>query len=138
MIFLFAYLSKWEGSIMAAEFVWERDLPEKLLVERFHIRTGFHEGQREIVERLVLGGRVLAIQRTGWGKSLCYQMASLYYPYLTIVFSPLKALMRDQYLRCNEVYRIPAAIVSSDFSEEENRATLLQAINNQIKILFIA
>src|SRR5215469_14692337 len=110
---------------MAFGFVWKKDPPEKLLAERFGITTGFHHGQRDIIERLVGGRRVLAIQRTGWGKSLCYQIASLYYPHLTIIFSPLKALMRDQHLRCNEVYHIPAAIVSSDFSEEENKATLL-------------
>jgi ATP-dependent DNA helicase RecQ len=123
---------------MASEYSWENDPPEQVLAERFGITTGFHDGQRDIIARLVGGRRVLAIQRTGWGKSLCYQIASLYYPHLTIIFSPLKALMRDQYLRCNEVYHIPAAIVSSDFSEEENIATLLQAINNEIKILFIA
>jgi ATP-dependent DNA helicase RecQ len=65
-------------------------------------------------------------------------MASLYYPHLTLVFSPLKALMRDQCRRCNEVYRIPAAIVSSDFSEEENAETLQQAVAGHIKILYIA
>jgi len=70
--------------------------------------------------------------------SLCYQMASLYFPHLTIVFSPLKALMRDQCQRCNDIYNIPAAIVSSDFSPEENRATLAQAIGGHCKILFIA
>src|SRR5712691_11412505 len=93
--------------------------PEALLKERFRINTGFHPGQHEIIEQLVQGKRLLVIQRTGWGKSLCYQMASLYYPHLTLVFSPLKALMRDQCQRCNEVYAIPAGIVSSEFSQEE-------------------
>src|SRR6266571_1827610 len=65
-------------------------------------------------------------------------MASLYYPHLTIVFSPLKALMRDQCQRCNEAYAIPSAIVSSDFSEDENKATLEQAVAGDFKILFIA
>ncbi len=123
---------------MLSGLIWQDYPPEKLLTERFHISTGFHPGQLEIIERLVQGQRVLAIQRTGWGKSLCYQMASLYYPHLTIVFSPLKALMRDQCQRCNNVYSIPAAIVSSDFSEEENRATLEQAVTGIFKILFIA
>ncbi len=77
-------------------FMMHDKQPEALLVGRFHITGKFHSGQREIIELLVQGKRVLAIQRTGWGKSLCYQIASLYYPYLTIVFSPLKALMRDQ------------------------------------------
>jgi ATP-dependent DNA helicase RecQ len=118
-------------------FTWQGDPPEQLLTEHFAITTGFHPGQREIIEQLVLGRRVLAIQRTGWGKSLCYQMASLYFPYLTIVFSPLKALMRDQCQRCNAV-GLGAGIISSDFSSEENRSTLEKAQTNNFKILFIA
>jgi ATP-dependent DNA helicase, RecQ family len=123
---------------MKFESTGKNDSLEKQLVEIFNITTGFRDGQYDIITRLIQGKRVLAIQRTGWGKSLCYQMASLHYPHLTIVFSPLKALMRDQYLRCNEKYTIPAGIVSSDFSEEENKAMLRKAIHNDIKILFIA
>ena len=123
---------------MSDEITWQSHPPERLLAERFFISSGFHPGQREIIERLVHGQRVLAIQRTGWGKSLCYQMASLYYPHLTIVFSPLKALMRDQCQRCSTFYNISAAIVSSDFDEAENRQTLARAVNGAYKILFIA
>ncbi len=123
---------------MASEVTWQGNPPEKLLKERFHISTGFHAGQRDIIEQLVQGKRLLVIQRTGWGKSLCYQLASLYYPHLALVFSPLKALMRDQCQRCNDVYAIPAAIVSSEFSLEENRATLMQAVERRFKVLFIA
>ncbi|TMD94138.1 MAG: DEAD/DEAH box helicase, partial [Chloroflexi bacterium] len=123
---------------METGLTWQSYPPEKLLVERFHISTGFHPGQRDIIEQLVHGKRILAIQRTAWGKSLCYQIASLYYPHLTIVFSPLKALMRDQCQRCNTVYAIPSAIVSSDFSEEENQATMEQVVAGNFKLLFIA
>src|SRR5579885_2050086 len=123
---------------MASAGTWHSVPPEKLLEERFHISAGFHPGQRDIIEQLVQGKRVFAIQRTGWGKSLCYQMTSLYYPHLTLVFSPLKALMRDQCKRCNEVYAIPAAIVSSDFTEDENRMTLERAVAGHFKILYIA
>jgi RecQ family ATP-dependent DNA helicase len=123
---------------VASAVTWRDYPPEKLLEERFHISEGFHPGQRDIIEQLVQGKRLLVIQRTGWGKSLCYQMASLYYPHLTIVFSPLKALMRDQCRRCNIVYNIPSAIVSSEFSPEENKETLAQAIQGRFNILFIA
>jgi ATP-dependent DNA helicase RecQ len=122
---------------VAMVYDWNAFPPERLLIERFGLQN-FHPGQREIIEQLVQGKRVLAIQRTGWGKSLCYQMASLYYPHLTLVFSPLKALMRDQCQRCNEVYHIPSAIVSSDFSPDENCAILERAVAGQIKILYIA
>src|SRR5204863_7147419 len=47
-------------------------------------------------------------------------------------------LMRDQCQRCNEVYAIPSAIVSSDFSEDENKATLEQAVAGSFNLLFIA
>lgn len=117
---------------------WQSDPPEQLLRERFGITTGFHSGQREIIEQLALGKRLLVIQRTGWGKSLCYQMASLYFPHMTIVFSPLKALMREQCQRCNEVYGIPAGIVSSEFSRQDKRATLAQAVTGKLKILYIS
>src|SRR5258708_4610164 len=127
-----------EVSMTALAATWQSNPPEQLLKERFHISAGFHPGQRDIIEQLVQGERLLVIQRTGWGKSLCYQMASLYYPHLTIVFSPLKALMRDQCQRCNIVYNIPSAIISSEFSPDENRATLAQAIEGRFKILFIA
>ena len=63
---------------MVPTVTWQSNPPEKLLKERFHISTGFHPGQRDIIEQLIQGKRLLVIQRTGWGKSLCYQMASLY------------------------------------------------------------
>src|SRR5579872_358688 len=111
---------------------------ETVLRERFHILSGFYPGQREIIEQLLQGKRVLAIQRTGWGKSLCYQLTSFYYPHLTIVFSPLKALMRDQCQHCNTLYGISSAIISSENTPEENVALLEQAIAGRFKILFIA
>src|SRR6266576_1685929 len=123
---------------MSSGLSWQNHPPEKLLAERFHISTGFHAGQRDIIEQLVQGKRILAIQHTGWGKSLCYQMASLYYPHLTVVFSPLKALMRDQCQRCNDIYGIPSAIVSSEFREGKNEATLERAVVGKLKMLFIA
>lgn len=119
---------------------WYAFPPERLLVERFGMQN-FHPGQREIIERLVQGKqtrRVLAIQHTGWGKSLCYQMASMYLHGLTIVISPLKALMRDQCMRCNDIYGISAAIVSSDLSGPANREILEKAVAGEFEVLYIA
>ena len=122
---------------MESSIPWQECPPEKLLRERFHISTDFHPGQREIIEQLVQGRRILAIQRTGWGKSLLFQITCLYYPHLTIVFSPLKALMRDQCQRCNTTYKLPSAILSSDFTTQENRETLIRAEAGELKILFV-
>ncbi len=124
-------------AVTVPSVTWQGCPPEKLLQERFHIATDFHPGQREIIEQLVQGQRILAVQRTGWGKSVLYQLSSLYYPHLTVIFSPLKALMRDQCQRCNTVYAIPSAILSSDFTTQENRETLARAEAGELKLLFI-
>ncbi len=59
-----------EVSMTALAATWQSNPPEQLLKERFHISAGFHPGQRDIIEQLVQGERLLVIQRTGWGKSL--------------------------------------------------------------------
>ena len=123
---------------MQTDKMWRGQDLEELLAERFHIQTGFRPGQRELIERLLQGERMLAVQRMGWGKSLCYQMASLCLPHLTLVLSPLKAHLRDQCQRCNGLYGIPSALVSSGKSREENYTTFTQAMAGNIKILFLA
>ncbi|GCE11369.1 RecQ family ATP-dependent DNA helicase [Tengunoibacter tsumagoiensis] len=122
---------------MSTLITWQSYTVEQLLVERFHIQTGFHPTQRMIIEQIVHGRRVLAIQRTGWGKSLCYQIASLYFPHLTLVFSPLKALMRDQWRACVERYQIPAAMICSDFTEEANQEIFERSCQGEFKLLYI-
>ena len=56
----------------------------------------FRAGQQDIVEAVCAGKNVLAIMPTGGGKSLCYQLPALLRDGLTVVISPLIALMRDQ------------------------------------------
>ena len=56
----------------------------------------FRPGQEEIVEAVAAGRDVLAVMPTGGGKSLCFQLPALLRPGLTVVISPLIALMRDQ------------------------------------------
>ena len=57
---------------------------------------GFRPGQEEVVEAVLAGEDVLAVMPTGSGKSLCYQLPALVRGGLTVVVSPLIALMRDQ------------------------------------------
>ena len=123
---------------MQQERMWQGQNLEEVLAERFHIQAGFHPGQRELIERLLQGERLLVIQPTGWGKSLCSQVVSVCLPHLTLVFSPLKALLRDQCQRNNSLYNIPSALVSSDKSFKENCATFTRAMAGTIKILFLA
>jgi ATP-dependent DNA helicase RecQ len=58
--------------------------------------SAFRPGQAEIVDAVVAGRNVLAIMPTGGGKSLCFQLPALMRPGVTVVISPLIALMRDQ------------------------------------------
>src|SRR5688500_18407620 len=57
---------------------------------------GFRDRQEPVIERLIEGRSVLAIFPTGAGKSLCYQLSALLFDGLTLVISPLIALMKDQ------------------------------------------
>jgi hypothetical protein len=63
---------------MSSGLIWQNHPPEKLLAERFHISIDFHPGQRNIIEQLVQGKRVLAIQRTG---NSTYARSSVSVPY---------------------------------------------------------
>ena len=111
---------------------------DSVLRDTFRIQTGFRQHQREVIERLLFNNKVLFVARTGHGKSLCYQIPASLLPGTTLVFSPLRALMKDQNDRLNRVYKIPSAIVSSDFEIAENRGTLDSAMQGKYKILFIA
>src|ERR1700731_3825655 len=80
----------------------------------------FRDGQYEAINTLLTTGRVLCILPTGHGKSLLYQIPACLLGGLTIVISPLLALMRDQIDHLNKRFNIPAAAINSDQTDEEN------------------
>ena len=98
----------------------------------------FRRGQREALTLLLEEGRLLCIQPTGHGKSLLYQLPAVLLEGLTLVVSPLLALMRDQLQQLNHRFGIPAASINTDQSEAENYAARLAAHQGTIRILFIA
>jgi len=98
----------------------------------------FREGQLEAINELMRNGRLLCIQPIGHGKSLLYQLPSLLLPGLTLIISPLLALMRDQILHLTRKFKIPAASINSDQSELENSNTRTATQEGKIKILFVA
>ena len=79
----------------ATRSVEETDKPLKVLHDVFGF-SSFRQGQEEVVRTLLNGENVLAVMPTGAGKSLCYQLPTLVRGGLTVVVSPLIALMRDQ------------------------------------------
>jgi len=109
---------------------------EKLLQRQFGI-AHFHDEQWECIKLLLAARRVLMIQRTGFGKSLCYQYPALQLKGTTVIFSPLIALMRDQVASLN-ARGIAARCVNSEQDDEENQRILDEAAAGKIKILYIA
>ena len=97
----------------------------------------FRPGQEEIIAAIGAGENVLAIMPTGSGKSLCYQVPALARDGLTLVISPLVALMRDQVsaLRQNGV---AAGALTSASTDEERDDILGQLRNGTLKLLYMA
>src|SRR5438552_16736068 len=78
----------------------------------------FRDGQQAVVDRLLAGKSVLSIFPTGGGKSLCYQLPALVLDGLTVVISPLIALMKDQ-LDFLKARGVPAARLDSSLGIAE-------------------
>lgn len=97
----------------------------------------FHDLQWEVINTLLEGRRVLFVEKTGYGKSLCYQFPATQLDGVTIVFSPLIALMRDQ-VQSMATKGIRAAAINSNQSHDENDRVIALAQNNRLDILYIA
>ena len=110
---------------------------EVILKDRFGLDT-FRLGQAEAICALMEKNRLLCIQPTGHGKSLLYQIPAVLLDGMTLVISPLLALMRDQISQLTHRFNIPAASINSDQSEYENNIAKTAATAGKIKILFVA
>lgn len=108
-----------------------------ILRERFRF-PAFRPGQREAIAALLEEGRLICIQPTGHGKSLLYQLPAAMFEGMTLVISPLLALMRDQISQLQERFAIPAASINSDQSDEENQQVRQEAHAGRWRILFVA
>ena len=97
----------------------------------------FRPGQKEIVRAVLAGRDVLAVMPTGSGKSLGYQLPALLLPGLTIVVSPLIALMKDQVDELNRK-GIPAAALHSLASPADRRAAIAGARDGSLRLLYVA
>jgi len=97
--------------------------------------TSWRPGQREAVEAALEGRDSLIVMPTGGGKSLCYQLPGLATEELTIVVSPLIALMNDQWRRLSGAGH-PVAMVTSAMSEEATRHALAQVRGGAARIVY--
>src|SRR4030095_4166085 len=107
-----------------------------LLRERFCFAE-FRPAQKQVIDRVMAGQAVLAVMPTGSGKALCYQLPALALPGLTLVVSPLIALMKDQVDQLNHL-GVPATVINSSVSRAQQRSRLEQAIAGRIKLLYVA
>ncbi|MDR1129501.1 MAG: RecQ family ATP-dependent DNA helicase [Prevotellaceae bacterium] len=109
---------------------------EILLQKTFRL-PAFYDEQWQTVEKVLNGERILLIEKTGFGKSLCFQFPATVFKGTTVIFSPLIALMRDQVSKLQSL-GINAKCINSEQSHEENSQIINEAKQGKIKILYIA
>ncbi|WP_172297772.1 DNA helicase RecQ [Pseudoruegeria sp. HB172150] len=97
----------------------------------------FRPGQAEIVQAVTEGRNVLAIMPTGGGKSLCYQLPALVRDGVTVVISPLIALMRDQVRSLREA-GVEAGALTSGNTQEETDEVFRALDEGRLKLLYMA
>jgi ATP-dependent DNA helicase RecQ len=97
----------------------------------------FRPLQEDIIGSILAGKDTLALLPTGGGKSLCFQVPGLVLPGLTLVISPLIALMRDQVEQLNRRH-IPATYINSSLSRSEIDRKLQMAMDGKYKFLYLA
>jgi len=97
----------------------------------------FRHGQQQTIEQLLSGHSSLAVFPTGSGKSLCYQLTATQLPHLTLVVSPLLALMKDQ-LEFLAAKGINAASIDSSLSYEQSQQVMRDVRQGKIKILMVS
>ena len=97
----------------------------------------FRPGQEAVIHHVVSGKSTLAVMPTGRGKSLCFQLPALMRNGMSIVVSPLIALMKDQVDELNR-RGIPAAALNSTLNLSEQREVIANALNGSYRFLYIA
>ena len=115
--------------------IGEKDLLQKLKSNFGY--DSFRLEQQKIVENILAKNDTLVIMPTGGGKSICFQLPALFFDGITLVISPLIALMKDQVdsLKANG---IPATYFNSSQSSEEQQQVFNAVANKEIKLLYVA
>jgi len=108
---------------------------EAILKEKFKIDS-FYDMQWEVISLILKKKRALFVAKTGYGKSLCYQFPAVLFDGLTVVYTPLVALMRDQVKNMQKL-GIPAKSINYQQDREEIEKTVEEAKQGKLKILYI-
>jgi ATP-dependent DNA helicase RecQ len=121
---------------LAQDLAHDLTTAEDILRKTFGF-SAFRPGQAEIVETILQGRDVLAVMPTGSGKSLCYQLPALARGGLTVVVSPLIALMRNQVAQLRG-YGVAAAALNSANDAFENRDVREDLERGELRLLYVA
>ena len=105
-------------------------------LQRFGLRQ-FRPGQKDVIDALMSGDDCLCIMPTGGGKSLCYQLPSLLRDGVTLVVSPLIALMKDQVDSLLQV-NVPATLINSTLTSAEQVERLGRLAAGEYKLVYVA
>jgi len=108
------------------------------MLQRDFGHTTLREGQRQVIERVMSGIDTLGIMPTGAGKSLTFQLPAMLLPGVTIVLSPLIALMKDQLESLPPRVRDRSTIINSTISFDEIERRLGEIRKGAIKLVYIA
>lgn len=114
----------------------DTNTPEKLLQKHFGYST-FRPQQKEIIEHVATGNDAVVLMPTGGGKSMCYQLPSLMRKGLTVVISPLIALMKDQ-VQALQANGIKAAYLNSSMDGQEENVVRNDLNNGLVKLLYVS
>ncbi len=106
-------------------------------LERWFGYDSFRPQQHEVIERIESGGDALVLMPTGGGKSLCYQLPAVRSEGLTVVVSPLIALMEDQ-VNALQDRGIAAAYLNSSLSLRDQRVVAQQVLSGQVQLVYVA
>jgi ATP-dependent DNA helicase RecQ len=110
--------------------------PASILKETFGYDT-YRPLQQEVIENVLARRDSLAVMPTGGGKSLCYQIPSLLFDGLTVVVSPLIALMKDQVEQLR-AYGVPSLFINSSLSPQEYQENMDYVKRGEVKLLYVA
>lgn len=109
----------------------------RLQLQRHFGYPGFRPGQGRVVQSVLAGRDVLAVLPTGGGKSICFQVPALVKPGLTIVISPLIALMQDQVEALGR-RGVPAASLNSTLEPDQKASILRRVAAGEIRLLYVS
>lgn len=130
------YLDTGSGAIRQDEL---RDWSQAALnqLDKAYGYGSFRPGQLEAVNTILNGRDLVAVMPTGSGKSVCYQLPAMRAGHLTLVVSPLRALMRDQ-VQALQARGVAAALIDSGVTPKRRRSIYDMAHGGGLRILYVA